>query len=69
MLGLLLFSAIFLAITLINYKRMQKVVTPGSTCADEKAEVKNNWKWHKIFLWGSIAGVVIGIVGCILGYA
>lgn len=69
MLGVLVFSVIFLLITLYNYKNMQKEVTPGSTCPDEAREVANNWKWHRIWLWVSISGIVIGAVGCILGYA
>ena len=67
MLALLLFSTIFLIITLINYKMMQKSPTPGSTCPNEYKEVKNNWKWHKIFLYGSILGIIIGTIGCLLG--
>lgn len=66
--AVLVFSFIFLVITLINYKRMQKEVTEGSTCQDEINEVKNNWKWHRIFLYGSIIGVIIGLIGTIIQY-
>jgi hypothetical protein len=66
--AILIFSTIFLVITLINYKMMQKEVTEGSTCQDEINEVKNNWKWHKIFLYGSIIGVVIGLIGTIIQF-
>ena len=66
--AILVFSFIFLVITLINYKIMQKEVTKGSTCQDEINEVKNNWKWHKIFLYGSSAGVIIGLIGTIIKY-
>lgn len=66
--AILVFSSIFLVITLFNYKRMQKVVTKGSTCQDEINEVKNNWKWHKIFLYASIIGVVIGLIGTIIEF-
>jgi len=69
MIAVLVFSVILLLITLGNYKIMQKEVREGSTCPDEKNEVKNNWKWHKIFLWVSIAGIVIGLIGVLLGYA
>lgn len=66
--ALLVFSTILLIITLCNYKRMQKNVTEGSTCQDEVNEVENNWKWHYIFLYGSITGIVVGLIGCVLGY-
>lgn len=66
--AVLVFSVIFLIITLINYKMMQKEVTEGSTCQDEINEVANNWKWHKRFLYGSIIGVVIGLIGTIIQY-
>ena len=66
--AVLVFSTIFLIITLLNYKRMQKEVTEGSTCQDEINEVKNNWKWHRIFLYGSLTGVVMGLIGTIIQY-
>jgi hypothetical protein len=66
--AILIFSTIFLVITLINYKMMQKEVTEGSTCQDEINEVKNNWKWHKRFLYGSITGVIVGLIGTIIQY-
>lgn len=66
--AVLVFSSIFLVITLLNYKIMQKEVREGSTCQDEINEVKNNWKWHKRFLYGSIAGVIIGLIGTIIQY-
>ena len=67
--AVLVFSIILFIITLCNYKLMQKEATDGSTCKDEKEEVKNNWKWHKIFLGISIVGIVVGLVGVILGLA
>ena len=66
--AILVFSLIFFVITLINYKQMQKEVTKNSTCQDEIKEVKNNWKWHKIFLYGSSSGIIIGLIGVIIQY-
>ena len=68
MLGVLVFSLILLAITIGNYIRMQKVVSPNATCPNEAAEVENNWRWHKRFMWISCIGVAIGAIGCLIGY-
>ena len=62
--AILVFSTILFIITLCNYKLMQKSVSKNSTCEDEKKEVENNWMWHKIFLWVSIIGIIVGLIGC-----
>lgn len=67
-LSLLFFGTIFLIITILNYFRMQKEVTEGSKCPEEVSEVKSNWKNFWVFLIVSIAMVVIGGIGYLLGY-
>ena len=65
--ALLIFSSIFLIITLINNKIMKKdeIERSKSIYPPEIEDIDVNWKWDKIFLYGSLIGIVIGLIGTI----